>query len=133
MSALWPMLLAAVGLLGAGGGAWWVARLAWVRAFLARAEQEAHSVVLEVEQTYVDRIRAARDPSSPGGADLTPEEQVEALGRAVDRLAELLGLTTLERALRILGLPRAPDFVRRWLTTRVEAHVKLLSMAQGGP
>lgn len=128
MTALWPLLVAAVGLIGAGGGAFWAARLVWVRSFLARAEHEAHAVVLEVEQTYVDRLQAARAPDSPGGAELTPDEQAIALHLAVERLAELLGLTALERALRILGLPRTPDFVRRWLTTRVESQVKRLSM-----
>lgn len=132
LSQLWPLILASVGMLAAGGGAAWAYRLAWVRSFLARAEQEAHSVVLEVEQTYVDRILAARALDSPGGAELTEDEQAIALQLAVKRLAEMLGLTALERALRVLGLPRTPEFVTRWLTTRVEAHVKRLSLEQGG-
>ena len=65
-----------------------------------------------------------------GRAELTEGERDVALHLAVERLIELLGLATIERALRILGLPRVPDFVRRWLTTRVEAQVKHLSLEQ---
>lgn len=127
---VWALLASLVALLGGAG--LWAARVAWLRDFLHRAEAEARNVVLEVEQVYVDKILAGRDPSSDGGAELTPDEKEIALHLAVARLEELLGLATIERALRILGLPRVPDFVRRWLTTRVEAQVKHLSMEQGG-
>lgn len=127
---VWTLLLSLVALLG--GGAVWAARVAWVRDFLRRAEVEARNVVLEVEQTYVDKITAARDPLSPGGVELTEGEREVALHLAVERLLELLGLATVERALRILGLPRSLDFVRRWATTRVEAQVKHLSLEQEG-
>lgn len=125
---VWTLIVSLVALLGGAGI--WAARVSWLRDFLHRAEAEAHNVVLEVEQVYVDRILAGRAPESAGGAELTPDEKEIALHLAVARLEELLGLATIERALRILGLPRVPDFVRRWLTTRVEARVKLLSMGQ---
>lgn len=126
---VWAVVVALVGgLVGAG----WLGRLAWlrvwVRDFLARAELEIRHAVLEVEQTYVDRVLAGKDPSSPGGVELTPDEQAEALRRAVDRALELVGIAALDRALRILGLPRTPAFIAGWIATRVEARVKLLSL-----
>jgi len=112
----------------------WVARAAmtraWLRDFLARLLMERRAVVLEVEQTYVDRILHGREADSPGGAELTGQEKREALAAAVNRLADLLGLGTIERALRLLGLPVLPSFVKSWLTTHVEAAVKELSIEQ---
>jgi hypothetical protein len=112
----------------------WLARAAvtraWLRAFLDRFREIREAVVLEVEQTYVDRILKARAPTSPGGAELTPEEQAEALRTAVGRLKELVGLAALERALKLMGLPRTPAFVDQWLATWVEATVKRLSIEQ---
>lgn len=126
-----PQTWAAIAVLASallGGG--WLARLAfaraWVRDFLARAQEEIRVAVLEVEQTYVDVIMAARDPGSPGGAELMPGERDEALRRAVKRARELIGLDALDRALRILRLPTTPAFVDAWITARVEAHVNTM-------
>lgn len=130
LAQLWPLLLATAGVLGGIGGGVWAARLVWVRAFLERLRHERDAVVLEVEQVFVDATLRGRSPSSPGGAELTADEQREALSLAVTRLMELLGLATIERALRILGLPTLPLFVGRWLTTWVEAGVKELSIRQ---
>lgn len=127
----WPFLLAMIGALG---GAGYFARLAaaraWLRDFLARLKDERRAVVLEVEQTYVDARLRAKRPDSPGGVELTKEEQREALDRAVSRFLELVGLGALLRALRLLGLPRSGDFIRRYAVTHVEMALKELSIEQ---
>lgn len=129
-----PLTLGALATAVLGIAAVVARRYAWLRAFLARAELEVRDVVLAVEQTYVDQVRAARSPSSPGGRALTEEEQREARARAVNRLLELLGVAAIERALRILGLPALPAraAVCRWADTKVEAMVKRLTLEQGG-
>lgn len=122
-----------IGAAGLGVLAWLVRFLShrmWLRDFLARAHAVAHDVVLETEQIYVDRVLAARQASSPGGAELTPQEQRDALDLAVNRLLDLLGLAAVNRGLRLLGLPQLPGFVRSWATNLVEARVKELSIAQ---
>lgn len=109
----------------------------WLKSFLERFTSARRAVVLEVQQTYVDRITKARSPDSPGGTELTPVEQQEALDLAVSRLMEMIGLTAIERALKLMGLPTAPEFIRRWLVTWVESTVKELSIqevaANGAP
>jgi hypothetical protein len=121
--ALWPMLLATLATLGLGAGGVFAARLAWVRAFLERVKAERRAVVLEVEQVYVAALRRAREADSPGGTKLTEGEAEAAKTAAVDRLIEMLGIGAITRALRILGLPPVPDFVRRWAITQVESEV----------
>ncbi len=127
----WPFLVLIVS--GLGGGAWvtkFAMGRAWLRDFLARVQVERRTVALAVEQTYVDAKLKGKRPESPGGVDLTKEEQAEALTLAVTRFLELLGLDAIDRALRLMGLPRIPEFVRRWATTHVEAAVKELSIDQ---
>lgn len=127
----WPFLVA---IFGAVGGAGYFARAAaaraWLRDFLARVQVERRTVALEVEQTYVDRLLRAREASSPGGAELTAEEQRAALDLAVHRFLELVGLDAIDRALRLLKLPRLPGFVHRWAVSHVEAGVKEISIEQ---
>jgi hypothetical protein len=125
-----PLVLGAILTALAGAAARWARDRAWLRDFLARLLVERRAVVMEVEQVYVDATIRARAANSPGGAELTQEEQREALDLAVARLTELLGLAALDRALRLLGLPRVPAFVRRYLTTQIEASVKELSIEQ---
>jgi hypothetical protein len=125
-----PLALGTIATAILGVGVRYAVRYAWLAGFLARAQAVARDVVLEVEGVYVDRTLAGRDPGSPGGVELTAEEQREALALAVTRLLELLGLSAVERAMRILGLPTLPTFVRRYATTLIEARCKELSIEQ---
>lgn len=124
-------VVATVGGAGAGGWlAWIAARFAWLRAFWERFHAIKAAVVLEIRNTYVEALKRAKDPTSPGGTSLTPEEATEALRKAVDRFVDMIGLGALERAMKIMGLERSTAFIREWLATWVEAEVKDLSIRE---
>lgn len=103
-----------------GGGLLVLAqRILWVRRFFQRLDELKASVYHEVNRTYVDEVKAA---SADG--KLTDEEARRALRLATDRLKELIGVTAVEGALRLLGLPwMLPAYVDEFLAGAVEAEV----------
>lgn len=107
-------------------------RYAWLKAFTDRIERYRRAVVLDVQNTYVQALKDRR-----ADGKLTPEEAREALGMAVDRFLELLGVKAVDRYLALAGLPKTPEFIERWARTLVEAAVKELSIdeaaANGAP
>jgi hypothetical protein len=95
----------------------------FLRSMLERIVIEARAVVLEVEQTYVDKITEGRRDGI-----LTPEEGASAKAAAIAKLRTNLGSVGLERLGRIIGLT-APA-IEALLGTHVEAAVKSLTLAQ---
>jgi len=87
----------------------------WLRAMLQRLVVEAEAAVLEVEQVYVEAIKAAR-----ADGVLTAQEKAEARSMALATLRANLGVKGLQRLARVLGIAD----VDRWLGTRVEAAVR---------
>lgn len=117
------------------GGGGWLARLiaqrAWLRDFLDRVRQFREDVVLELEQTIIDKLSAARAVDSAGGEEITAAEMLRVRDAAVARLKDYLGIGPIERALKLMHLPVGlPGFINGWLVTQVEAAVKRLSILQ---
>lgn len=98
----------------------------FVQGLLSRLVVEAKAVVLEVEQTYVDSIKAAKIDGV-----LTSSEAAEARSQALVKLRENIGQKGLDRLGRILGLTGLG--VSALLSTHLEASVKQLTLAQGQP
>src|SRR5262249_23129459 len=94
---------------------------AWLRGMLERLVTEAKAVVLEVEQTYVDSVKGARDDGV-----LTPAEAATARRLALSALKSNLGMKGLRRLGRILGLDDSE--LDRLLGTHIEAAVKQVTM-----
>lgn len=112
-----------------------LARLAvnrvWLRDFLDRVTRFREDVVLELEQTIIDKLDDARAPTSAGGTQVTDAEMLKVRDEAVRRLKDYLGIGPIERALKLMHLPLSvPGFVDQWLITQVEAAVKRLSIQQ---
>lgn len=118
-----------IGLIFTGGAAAFALvfkKAGWVRDMLFRAGNEVKAAVLEVEQAFIDRVKAARAPDSPGGVEITKEEAAEAKALAIAAAKKNIGMKGLQRLARILGL----ESIDEWLGTHVEAAVKSLSIAQ---
>lgn len=119
-------------LLGGGG---WLAKLAaqrvWLRDFLDRVQKFREDVVLELEQTIIDKLDDARAPDSLGGEEVTAAEMLKIRDAGVAKLKDYLGVGAIERALKLMKLPVSlPGFIDSWLVTQVEAAVKRLSIQQ---
>lgn len=80
---------------------------ALVGGILARLTDSAFTLVREAEQTAVAAIKAAKDPKSPGGVELTKEEGEQIKKAVLDKLKEIWGVKGLHEAGRILGLTDA--------------------------
>lgn len=120
----WKLLAGGVALLF---GRLWV-KDSWLRGLVYRAGVAGEQVVLEVEQTHVDHVKAGKLASSPGGATLTPEEARGARKAALDKLLEILGGRGLVLLGWILGVGKGT--IDTVLGTAVEAGVKKMSIAQ---
>lgn len=93
----------------------------WLRDMLVRLAVEAKAVVMEVQQTYVDRIRYARLDGV-----LTKDEAAEARRAAIDSLKSNIGPKGLHRLARVLGYDDAG--IDRLLDTRIEEQVQRLKL-----
>jgi hypothetical protein len=88
---------------------------------LARLTTSAFTLVREAEQTAVAAIKAARDPKSPGGEELTKEEGEQIKKAVVDKLKEVWGVKGLHEAGKILGLTDAG--LDKFISAKVEEAV----------
>ena len=121
---VWKVIAGGVALLF---GRLWV-KDSWLRGLVYRAGVAGEQVVLEVEQTHVDHVKAGKAPSSPGGATLTPEEARGARKAALEKLLEILGGRGLVLLGWILGVGKGT--IDTVLGTAVEAGVKKMTIAQ---
>jgi len=83
-----------------------------------RAWKEARDAVAEVNQTYVNELKAGRSPSSEGGSRLTGSEKAKAKAMALAIVKSNLGAKGIRRLGRVLKVD-----LNGWLGTRIEAAV----------
>lgn len=123
-----PWTLGTLGSVVALGLARLAAKSAFLAGIIGRLKEAAPMVVLEIEQTYVDKIKAARRDDSPGGVQLTEGEAREARLAALAKLKDYLGW----KGLRILGfiVGVGGDTLDGLFGTGLEASVKALSIAR---
>lgn len=101
----------------------------WARDMVVRVGVEVKAAVLEVEQTYIDELKKAKDPASEGGVEITKAEAVRAKDLAIAAVKRNIGIEGLRRLARILGITA----LDQWLGTHVEAAVKSLTKESAGP
>lgn len=101
---------------------------AWLRDFLQRLYTTKRAVVLSVNQTHVDAVKARKTPESVGGVVLTKEEAIEAMRIALQRFKDMVGIGALERALDLMGLPNHSDAVDTYLMNWLEGEIKEVSI-----
>ena len=130
---LLPVLLAALGYATTRLAAWLNAKTKnqGVMAMLARLTEGAYVVVRSVEQKTVAAIKAGRDPSSPGGVKLTPEEIKIVEDAALAALKEYWGVAGLDELGKVLGLDAGA--VTNLLKGHIEAAVHDLPKATVDP
>lgn len=130
---IWSIIAAAVSLV-AVAILWGVARLSgWLkgrtqndllRRVISGFENMVTSVVREFEQVITNKIKAGKDPNSPGGTKLTPEEQKDILNAAVDKVCELFTIPGLMKIAAAFGASATNEKqVRAFVATKVEAEV----------
>ena len=112
---------------------WVSVRLAgWIKAktkneqvggILARLTESTFCVVREAEQTFVKGMKAAKDPSSPGGTSLTEKEAEDIKRRVVAKVKDLWGPRGLKEARKVLGLDEGG--VGRLIESKVEEAVHI--------
>lgn len=103
-------------------------RNVFLRDLLFRGGVAAEHVVLDVERTHVEKVKEGKDPNSPGGVTLTPEEARGARRAALEKLLEILGGKGLLLLGWILGVSKGT--IETILGTVTEAGVHKLGMAQ---
>lgn len=93
----------------------------------------AGTSVAEVERRYVAAIKKGREPDSPGGTKLTPEEQQYANNEALSVLKGFLGATGLKEIGKVLGLSTSNDIdsVLRSVIDEAHDNKRALSVAAG--
>lgn len=94
-----------------------------LRDLLQRAWLEVVDAAREVFQTYVETLKAAKDPLSPGGTSLTAEEKAEAKRRAVAIFKANFGKKGLARLAKVFGVD-----IERWIGSKVESAVNVLKV-----
>lgn len=94
-----------------------------VRDLLQRAWTEVLDACREVFQTYVEALKAGKDPTSPGGTSLTAEESAEAKNRAAAIFKANFGKKGLGRLAKILGVN-----LDAWLGSKIESAVNVLKV-----
>ena len=92
----------------------------WARGLVARAWDAIVLIVKDVKQTYVDAIKASRDPAGPGGAKITSDEAAKARAMAWGKFSRMGVSRWLSVALWILGFGKKDD----WFRTATEAVVR---------
>lgn len=89
----------------------------WLKGFMDRLGVEAKDVVMEMNQTFVDQLRIAKEDGV-----ITSAERAEAFSMALAKLKSNIGPKLLERAARVLGYDDAG--MDRLLGTKIEANVQ---------
>lgn len=93
----------------------------FLRSALVRLEDAVFTAVRNVQAVYVDAIKAAKDPSSPGGTSLTDEEAKAAKQKALDAIKSYLGAQGLALITQVLGL--SGSALDDFLLAKIEAQV----------
>lgn len=94
-----------------------------VGGIVARLSDSVFTAVKTVHQTARREIERAKDPASPGGAAITPQEAEVLRGAVWSKLKlEYGGMEGLSKLLGVIGLTDA-DAVKGWVDNRIEAAV----------
>lgn len=110
ISALLPivasLLVAGIAWLGKRTDAWLEARIQneYLEGASRRLNEATWTVVLELQQTHVDALKAATDESGPGGRKITSDEAENLKKLAVGKLKSYLGPKGLAILMKVLGL-----------------------------
>ena len=96
----------------------------WVRDTVSRALAEVQTAVLEVAQTYADRLRDGRKDGK-----LTAGEKAAAKDMAIAAAKSYIGTKGLKALARALNL----DAVEDWLAGKIEREVRLLKPVAANP
>lgn len=110
----------------------WVSALALnekTGGMLARLNDSVFTAVKTVNQTLRAEIKAAKDPSSPGGSKITKEEAEQLKAAAWDELRAYWGAKGLEEAGKVLGL----DNLTRFVDGKIESAVSDLNASSPNP
>ena len=94
-----------------------------VRDLLQRAWTEIIDAAREVFQTYVESLKASKDPLSEGGGSLTAAEKAEAKSRAIAIFKQNFGKKGLVRLGKIIGVD-----LENWIGSKVESAVNILKV-----
>lgn len=88
-------------------------------------ERVISSVVIEQNQTLADGLRAAKDPSSPGGTKLTPEEVQRLFRNARNKVWELFSMEGLSLVFEAFtgSSPDSVAQVDQFISTKIEEAV----------
>lgn len=81
----------------------------------------------EVSQTYTDEIKKAREATSPGGAELTPEEKANARAMAIAKAKTYIGKKGLDLIMGELGIAKADEDA--YVGGAIEAEVNAMKLA----
>jgi hypothetical protein len=104
--------------------------IAWIQAktknemiagMLARLADSVVTLVREAEQTTVAAIKAAKDPKSPGGVNLTKAEAENIKAAVIAKFKEIWGVKGLAEAGKVLGL--SEDGLLKFISAKVESAV----------
>lgn len=100
------------------------AKATWAEALTARLGQVGQDVVFATSQVLGDEIKKAKDPSSPGGKSLTPDERTKMFQHAFEAGLKALGGSWVKKADKVLG----EGTVAANLKTAIEAEVKKMKL-----
>jgi hypothetical protein len=96
---------------------------------LVRLNDSIVTAVKAINQTTKAKIKASKDPNSPGGKKVTPEEAAELKKAALDEIRSYWGAKGLKEAGEILGL----DSLDSWIDGKIEAAVHDTQPPAGTP
>ena len=96
----------------------------WLKAFEARLGNAVRDAVLSASQVLVDDFKAAKDPDSDGGVELTEEERKRAFMHAFQAAMQALGTGFIAKIDSIAGKGTVASAV----TSAIEATVKQLKL-----
>lgn len=100
------LITAGVAWLGKRIDTWLTAKIEheYLQAASRRLNEATWTVVLEMQQTSVDALKAATAEDSPGGRSITKEEVIELRSIALAKLKTYLGPVGLQSVKKVLGV-----------------------------
>lgn len=118
------LLLAGIAWLGKRIDGWLAVKVEneYLEGVLRRLNETTWTVVLELQQTEVEALKAATDADGPGGRKITPEEAADLKQKALDKLKDYLGAKGLTLLAKVLGL--SGDGLDRYLSGNIESVVR---------
>lgn len=103
----------------------------FLRQLAAGFERTVVQIVMELNQTWVDAVKAARDPGSPGGSVLTDAEKQQIRRQAVQKLKDYFGLGNLMRIFSYFtGSAGTEQELNSFLETKIESAVVAVKAAK---